>query len=450
MMSLICFIIFTAACNGCVDCLLLLLQYAIDPRLTNDKGLKAIDLAVKNKHNKCKELLAEYHLHFVASSNFDSVLFFSALEGHKFAKSTLSTLGTDATETDSNANSNDNNAAASDDYTILRKSNKDNSAPSSSTKRPDMAGLQKAKSFFSLKTDTALRLETWGKWIAFQDSVNGKTFWYNQESQEGSETEPAEVSRLKALPSNSPNAPNNPSMNSSNNSIGGMTSHLLTRKKSMRLKKTGDWIQYVTPETNQTFFYNDKTREFQWTDPNSIAAVSRCTSRQQLRAAASAVALLNKTSSSMSVANQKSGKLSSKKGGGIAEGEGDTSFSQSDPNLTTATASDGSDGTNTAAAEAAAASDWALYEDPSTGQAFWYNAVTQVSQWECPFDADSEAAAAAAAALTASGKSQQSKSNKSGSGVGEDSLGDNEVDGAVEAAITVHNDEDLGLNSSRQ
>ncbi len=42
-------------------------------------GLKAIDLAVRNRHKKCKDILAEYHLHYCTSSEFDSVLFLATL-----------------------------------------------------------------------------------------------------------------------------------------------------------------------------------------------------------------------------------------------------------------------------------------------------------------------------------------------------------------------------------
>lgn len=30
--------------------------------------------------------------------------------------------------------------------------------------------------------------------------------------------------------------------------------------------------------------------------------------------------------------------------------------------------------------------DWKPFKDPESGAIFWYNHVTQVSQWECPFD----------------------------------------------------------------
>jgi ankyrin repeat protein len=69
-----------AACNGAVECLLLLLQHGIDPRGTNDTGLKGIDLAVRNRHKKCKDILAEYHLHYCTSTEFDSVLFLATLQ----------------------------------------------------------------------------------------------------------------------------------------------------------------------------------------------------------------------------------------------------------------------------------------------------------------------------------------------------------------------------------
>ena len=81
-----------AACNGSVDCLLLLLQFGIDPCVTNDKGLKAIELAIKNKQKRCRQLLAEYHLHYGTSSDFDSVLFLATLEVSNFQYSALTYL----------------------------------------------------------------------------------------------------------------------------------------------------------------------------------------------------------------------------------------------------------------------------------------------------------------------------------------------------------------------
>jgi ankyrin repeat protein len=69
-----------AACNGALDCLLLLLQYGVDPTITNIKGFKPVDLAILNHHKECQTLLNEYHLHFSTNSDFDSVLFLATLQ----------------------------------------------------------------------------------------------------------------------------------------------------------------------------------------------------------------------------------------------------------------------------------------------------------------------------------------------------------------------------------
>jgi hypothetical protein len=84
----------------------------------------------------------------------------------------------------------------------------------------------------------------------------------------------------------------------------------MTNKMSMRLKKVGDWIQYVT-ESGPTFYYNDKNGEFQWVDP----------------------------------------------------------------------ATD-----NSSSSEASTSGDWKPYKDPQSGNVFWYNKVTKISQWECPLE----------------------------------------------------------------
>lgn len=69
-----------AACNGSTECLLLLLQYAIDPQIKNNHDLRAFDLAKGNGHQKCQEILSEYFLHYSTSSAFDSVLFLATIK----------------------------------------------------------------------------------------------------------------------------------------------------------------------------------------------------------------------------------------------------------------------------------------------------------------------------------------------------------------------------------
>ena len=115
---------------------------------------------------------------------------------------------------------------------------------------------------------------------------------------------------------------------------------ILPKKASMRLKRVGDWIQYLT-ETGRTFYYNEKNGEFQWVEPDKGGSGS--------------------AGSAASGAGGKPGTADEGVGDGTATGGGGGS---SMPDL----------------------GDWKPYKDPETGAVFWYNQKTNVSQWECPFD----------------------------------------------------------------
>lgn len=70
-----------AAYNGSTACLLLLLQYGVEPDARNTKGLRPIDLASRRGQSACEKILMEYQLHHhVNNSYFDSVLFLATLE----------------------------------------------------------------------------------------------------------------------------------------------------------------------------------------------------------------------------------------------------------------------------------------------------------------------------------------------------------------------------------
>ena len=70
-----------AAYNGSTACLLLLLQYGVEPDARNTKGLRPIDLASRRGQTACEKILMEYQLHHhVNNSYFDSVLFLATLE----------------------------------------------------------------------------------------------------------------------------------------------------------------------------------------------------------------------------------------------------------------------------------------------------------------------------------------------------------------------------------
>ncbi len=149
-----------AACNGAVECLLLLLQYGIDPRLINTAGLTAADLAGANDHKKCKEMLLEYYLHYCTGSEFDSVLFLSTLQGYRVVSSEVA-------------------------------------AP---TTAMGSKSLEKKQSMFSMRNNAALRLQRWGAWIAYIDEqLSGETtYWFNPETGVGQWAVPPQVSIMRA------------------------------------------------------------------------------------------------------------------------------------------------------------------------------------------------------------------------------------------------------------
>lgn len=226
-----------AACNGSVDCLLLLLQFGVDPRVLNKKGLKAIDLAIRNKQKKCRDMLAEYHLHFCTGSDFDSVLFLATLEGHRQVKQAGEVgMGSD------------------EGYHIIKSGSGNTSAASS------IKTLKHAQSMFSLKANKSLRLQKWGQWLAYEDANSNRQYWYNHSTNEGQWEVPEEVVRLQ--------------QNDTRGNVSGSHEHGLTHKMSMRLKKHGDWIEYATGN-GKPFFYNEKNGEFQWENPIMAAAEGR-------------------------------------------------------------------------------------------------------------------------------------------------------------------------------
>jgi hypothetical protein len=96
-------------------------------------------------------------------------------------------------------------------------------------------------------------------------------------------------------------------------------------------------------EGGQTFFYNDKNGEFQWSDP--VAADDKSKNILQNN-----TAIVN-TNPSVTSSN------------------------------TTATTT-----TSTTTKVNPELGDWRPYKDPETGSVFWYNIVTKVSQWECPIN----------------------------------------------------------------
>ncbi|CAM9827182.1 unnamed protein product, partial [Ectocarpus sp. 8 AP-2014] len=254
-----------AAYNGSTACLLLLLQYGVEPDARNTKGLRPIDLASRRGQSACEKILMEYQLHHhVNNSYFDSVLFLATLEGHKRCRETLNSVKQQG----------DTTVGAQEDSALVRP-----------------------QSLMSLRRERSVRLEHWGDWISYEDQNEKSVFWYNHVEEKSQRDAPTGVRE-------------------------GSASSLT--KASMRLKREGDWIEYTLPDGN-VFYYNDKNNEFQWERPDDL--------------------------SSTAVAQE---------------------WADEDERLEGDTGIGGSTG------------DWMAFKDPSTGLVFWYNQVTDESQWEPP------------------------------------------------------------------
>lgn len=218
----------------------MLLQYGIDPRSTNTRGLKAVDLAIRNKQEKSREVLTEYHLHYCTTSDFDSVLFLKTLEGHRNAKKyecknySSQILSTDEMDT------------GDADIRVMR-------------------GLEKKRSEFSMK-DKSVHMQRWGSWLSYTDPHSDREYWFNHLTSKGQFEKPDKVIELQAE-KNGPESPNKKYMEIKN-------------ATNMKLRKQGNWIEYVT-EQGKTFYYNEKNGDFQWVPPDpsrGILSIHICVS----------------------------------------------------------------------------------------------------------------------------------------------------------------------------
>lgn len=187
--------------------------------------------------------------------------------------------------------------------------------------------LKKVPSLFSLKMNKSIRLQKYGSWIVYFDDKHQSSYYYNQSTGEGQWEMPDVVKKMQDNTLSS--------LNSASSTDGLHKS--LTSKMSMRLKKVGDWIQYSTG-AGRVFYYNEKNGDFKWVTPESEAE------------------------------------------GNSVQGAAPTTPAPSSSGSGEA-APAGSGGSSAIDAEL---SNWRAYRDPTTGAIFWFNKVTNVSQWECP------------------------------------------------------------------
>jgi hypothetical protein len=135
---------------------------------------------------------------------------------------------------------------------------------------------------------------------------------------------------------------------------------------SMRLKREGDWIQYTT-EGGKTFYYNEKTCSFQWEDPFiTKSAKSKVIVQPSYSTSSDTHEQEEKKNSTTNERKKPQDNNSSNDSDDVLN------FLKTDPNYRHEQ------------------TDWKPYTDESTGHVFWYNHVTKVSQWENPFEQQSQ------------------------------------------------------------
>lgn len=123
---------------------------------------------------------------------------------------------------------------------------------------------------------------------------------------------------------------------------------------SMRMKKNGDWIEYVT-EKGSVFYYNQRDGSFQWDSPwGNAVNQSNLASGRSPHGAATALETLPEYS------NRGKDRESEAAAPGMSvDGKSEVSI-------------------------CASTGDWQPYFDQDSGSVFWYNHKTCISQWECP------------------------------------------------------------------
>ncbi|GMH77456.1 hypothetical protein TrST_g9206 [Triparma strigata] len=308
-----------AACNGSAECCRMLLDLAVEPGVRNKKGLRPIDLAIKRRHQDCEQLLAEFHLHHATTdSHFDSVFFLATLQGHRSIKTELE-------END-------------EVYEIVQ-------TESANKARQEGIAPQRVNSMWSLRTKRSVRLQQWGSWICYEDQNVGSVFWYDQKTKQNSWKKPPEVEALQKK------------------AMDDATSRweTLTKTASMRIKKIGEWIQY-TGGMGKTFYFNEKTYEFQWEKPEEVSA-----------------------------AGENGGG-----GGGGGKEEGEGGLVDKPANSSPSKSKQPSPQKNSKQEKAKKAlaraqrekarllQEWSTYRDPNSGMTFWHNNMTGESLWEPP------------------------------------------------------------------
>ena len=170
----------------------------------------------------------------------------------------------------------------------------------------------------------------------------------------------------------------------------------LQSKMSMRLKRYGDWIEYVT-ESGRTFYYNDRDGSFQWERPLEAGGGGSGGGKGKQQNATSITSSGESAGIAYSIEGITAGahEVQQQRQQHEQDYQQQHAVNQHYP--------------------------WRAYLDPECGSVFWYNEVTHVSQWDMPAEfanagdggaAGAAAVAAAAAAAEGDGNIQGNSAKK--------------------------------------
>ena len=226
---------------------------------------------------------------------------------------------------------------------------------------------------FSLNSNKTMRLKRYGPWIAYHDPASEMVFWYHSQLGTGQWETPEEVLRWQQEEEGAV-AQTNPGEGVEGETAAGVEGSekmieqrqpeggtlaqdrskldkTLRAQASMRLKREGDWVQYQMGATKM-FWYNEKNCSFRWENPfQQPAAQPQAQQEQEQEQQQQQQAEQTQTSRRGSQAKRKPRKSSA----------------------------------------APLPTDWEMHLDSSSGQFYWFNRITQASQWDNPFETHDEA-----------------------------------------------------------
>jgi hypothetical protein len=128
------------------------------------------------------------------------------------------------------------------------------------------------------------------------------------------------------------------------------------------------WIEYEDAQTKKSFWYNQQSQSGQFEMPPEVAELQKSGNIDQSK--------LKHKKSCMRLRKQDDWVEYNTEFGHIFYYHEKTGkFQWTDPH-----------GDDDAAAHTNSNSPWRPYKDPSTGEIFWFNHETSVSQWDCPFE----------------------------------------------------------------